>query len=91
VKINNRLIFRGNNLDTDKNKSVKVSITRIRQRTGRRRLRNVIEDYIYNENCIHAAGSNNITGYLVIIIKVEGIRVKVLLDLGYMGNYINSK
>jgi hypothetical protein len=45
----------------------------------------------YSENCAHAAGSNNTIGYLVIIIEVEEVKAKALLDSGYIGNYINLK
>jgi hypothetical protein len=50
-----------------------------------------VKDYTYGENCIYAAGSNNIIGYLIIIIEVEEVKAKALLDLGCMRNYINLK
>jgi hypothetical protein len=54
-------------------------------------VRNVIKNYTYGENCAHAAGSNNITGYLIIITEIEEVKAKVFLDLGCMRNYINLK
>jgi hypothetical protein len=68
-----------------------MNVTRSEGRTGRRHIRNVIKNYIYGENCAHAVGSNNTIGYLVVIIKVEGVKVKALLDLEYIRNYINLK
>jgi hypothetical protein len=50
-----------------------------------------VKDYICGENCAHAAESSNITGYLVIITEIEGVKVRALLDLKYIENYINLK
>jgi hypothetical protein len=54
-------------------------------------VRNIIKDYTYGKNCAYAAGSNNIIEHLMVIIKVEKIKAKALLDLRYIKNYINPK
>jgi hypothetical protein len=91
MKINDRPIFRGSNADTNKSESVRVSITRTKQRTDRKRLRDVVKNYICGKNCAHAIGSNNITEHLMVITEVEEVKVKALLDLECMRNYINPK
>jgi hypothetical protein len=50
-----------------------------------------VKNYIYGKNCAYAAGSNNITGYLIIITEIEEVKAKALLDSEYIENYINLK
>jgi hypothetical protein len=91
VEIDDQSIFRGNDASTNKSKNIRVSATRIKQRISRRRLRNVVKNYICGKSCAYAAGSNNITGYLVVITEVERVKTKALLDSEYIKNYINLK
>jgi hypothetical protein len=91
IKINNWSIFRGNNVSTSKSESVRANVTRSGRRTGRKRLRNVVKNHTYGKNYAHATGSNNTIGHLIVITEVERIKVKALLDLGCIENYINLK
>jgi hypothetical protein len=82
---------RTSSVDTNKSKNIKTSATRLKKRTGRKHIKDVVKNYTCGEDCTYAAGSNNITGYLVVITEIEGIKTKTFLNSEYIRNYVNLK